>query len=122
MQLFVQEHITALQQLFSSSDALNAYMQSLEKGRDIDATSAFNLFVEPRDLWTALATPFVETVLGYITMGYHLSIFLKNHSFYVLLQVREAQSPLGLHSADATIRKTYGCLARPVASHSICLA
>lgn len=86
MQLFVQENSTVIQQLFASSEAVSAYLRSLEGGeRNIDATSSFNLFAEPRELWTALATPFVQTVLGYVTMGYHFSVFLKNHSYYGLL-------------------------------------
>jgi hypothetical protein len=88
MQLFVHENSTVIQQLFASSEAVSAYLRSLEGGeRNIDATSSFNLFAEPRELWTALATPFVQTVLGYVTMGYHFSVFLKNHSYYRLLHV-----------------------------------
>jgi hypothetical protein len=88
MQLFVQEHSSIIQHLFASSEAVNAYLRSLEGGaRNIDATSSFNLYAEPRELWTALATPFVQTVLGYVTMGYHFSVFLKNHSYYHLLHV-----------------------------------
>jgi hypothetical protein len=94
MQLFVHENSTVIQQLFASSEAVSAYLRSLEGGeRNIDATSSFNLFAEPRELWTALATPFVQTVLGYVTMGYHFSVFLKNHSYYGLLHVLLHPSP-----------------------------
>jgi hypothetical protein len=85
LQLFIQENIATIQQLFSTSLALRQYLESVRFHGQEDAPGTSS--PQQSKTWSSLATPFVKTVMSAVSTGYHFAKFLSDHEYYVHLQV-----------------------------------